>query len=142
MDRGIAAGTGRQIEPPARLLEAAVTAAIDGMPAAAVGVMANRMLRGLLMARLKMTAAALSIALMTIGFGLGLGVAPVWRPPRRPIPPRPRSRRPQPHRPASIATAIRCRSSPATAWGRIGSTTAPSSTRSSTPPMEVPGHGR
>ena len=79
-------GPAARIEPPARLLEATVTAAIDGMPAAAVGVMANRMLRGLLMARLKMTAAALSIALMTIGFGLGLGVAPVWQPPRPPDP--------------------------------------------------------
>ena len=48
-----------RLEPPARLLEATVAAAIKGMPAAAVGAMASLMLRGLLLARLGMTAAVL-----------------------------------------------------------------------------------
>src|SRR5262249_9792317 len=74
-------------EPPARLLEATVAATIKGMPAAAAGALANLMLRGLLMARLQMTAAVLAIALLTVGFGLVLGGAPVWQPPYRPDPP-------------------------------------------------------
>ncbi len=65
-----------RIEPPARLLEATVAAAIKGMPAASVGAMANLMLRRLLLARVGMTAAVLSIAAMTAGFGLALRGAP------------------------------------------------------------------
>ena len=65
-----------RLEPPARLLEATVAAAIKGMPATAVGAMASRMLRGLLLARLGMTAGVLAIALMTAGFGLALRGAP------------------------------------------------------------------
>ena len=56
--------------------EATVAAAIKGMPATAVGAMANLMLRSLLLARLGMTAAVLAIALMTAGFGLALRGAP------------------------------------------------------------------
>jgi RNA polymerase sigma factor (sigma-70 family) len=72
-----------RLEPPARLLEATVAAALQGKPAAAVGAMADLLLRDLLMPRLQMTAAALSIVVMTVGFGLVLGSAPVWQPPHR-----------------------------------------------------------
>ena len=65
-----------RLEPPKRLLEATVTAAIKGTPATAVGAMASRMLRGLLLARLGMTAGVLVIALMMAGFGLALPGAP------------------------------------------------------------------
>jgi RNA polymerase sigma factor (sigma-70 family) len=65
-----------RVEPSTRLLEATVAAAIKGMPATAVGAMASRMLRGLLLARLGMTAVVLVIALMTAGFGLALPGAP------------------------------------------------------------------
>ncbi len=65
-----------RIEPTTRLLEATVAAVIDGTPSSAVTAMANVMLRALLMARLKMAAAVLSIALMTAGFGLALRGAP------------------------------------------------------------------
>ena len=65
-----------RLEPPTRLLEATVAAAIKGMPATAVGAMASRMLRGLLLARLGMTAGVLVMALMTAGFGLALRGAP------------------------------------------------------------------
>ena len=61
-----------RIEPPARLREATVTAAINGMPAAAVGAMAKVMLRSLVPARLGLTAAVSSIALMMAGFGFVL----------------------------------------------------------------------
>ena len=65
-----------RLEPPTRLLEATVAAAIKGMPATAVGAMARRMLRGLLLARLGMTAGVLAMALMMAGFGLALRGAP------------------------------------------------------------------
>jgi RNA polymerase sigma factor (sigma-70 family) len=86
-------GPGARIEPPAQLLEATVTAAIDGIPAVAAGAMANLMLRGLFMARLGMTAAIFAMVLMMAGFGLAIGNMPRWQPslgPHRP--------------PASVAT--------------------------------------
>ncbi len=73
-------------EPSAPLLEATVAVAIKGMPAAAVGAMANLMLRGLLMARFKLTADMLTIVLMTAGFGLALRGAPASQARRRPEP--------------------------------------------------------
>src|SRR5262249_29615782 len=65
-----------RLEPHTRLLEATVAAAIKGMPATAVGAMARRMLRSLLLARLGVTAGVLAIALMMAGFGLALRGAP------------------------------------------------------------------
>jgi RNA polymerase sigma factor (sigma-70 family) len=79
-------GPATRIEPPAWLLEATVAAALEGRPAAAAAAMANLTLRRLLLARLQVTAAVLSIALLTVGFGLVLSDAPVWQPPRRPDP--------------------------------------------------------
>jgi len=73
-----------RITPPARLLEATVAAAIEGTPAASVSTMANLMLRGLLMARLPMAAAVLSIALTVAGVGLALSSAPALQPGPRP----------------------------------------------------------
>jgi RNA polymerase sigma factor (sigma-70 family) len=75
-----------RIEPPAPLLEATVIAAIKGTPAAAVGAMASLWLRGLLLARLWMTAAALAVALVMAGFGLARRGAPAPQPGRRPDP--------------------------------------------------------
>jgi RNA polymerase sigma factor (sigma-70 family) len=65
-----------RLEPSTRLLEATVAAAIKGMPATAVGAMAKRMLRSLLLARLGVTAGVLAMALMMAGFGLALRGAP------------------------------------------------------------------
>ncbi len=61
-----------RLEPPPELLEATVAATIKGMPATAVGAMASRMLRSLLLARLGVTAGVLAMALMMAGFGLAL----------------------------------------------------------------------
>ncbi len=74
------------IEPPARLLEATVAAAINGTPTATVSAMARLMLRGLLLARLPIAGAVLSIALITAGFGLALSSAPAPQTGPRPIP--------------------------------------------------------
>ena len=68
----------------ARLLEPDVAAAIDGTPSSAVTAMANVMLTGLIMARLKMAAAFASIALMAAGIGLALSSAPAFQPGPRP----------------------------------------------------------
>ncbi len=65
-----------RLEPPRRLVDATVDAAIKGMPATAVGAMAGRMLTGLLLARLRVTAGVIAIALMMAGFGLALSGAP------------------------------------------------------------------
>ena len=65
-----------RIEPPARLLETTVAATIKGTPGAAVGAMAHLLLRSLLLARIGMTAAVLSIVALTAGFGLSLRSAP------------------------------------------------------------------
>ncbi len=65
-----------RITPSVRLLEATVAAAIRGVPAAAARAMANIVLRSLLAARLTMTIAVVSIALMTAGVGLFLRAAP------------------------------------------------------------------
>ena len=61
-----------RLEPSPRLLEATVAATIKGMPAAAVGAIARRMLRSLLLARLGVTAGVLAMALTVAGFGLAL----------------------------------------------------------------------
>ncbi len=65
-----------RFEPPSALVEATVGAAIKGMPATAVGVMAGRALRGLHLARLRMTGGVIGIALMMAGFGLAVPGAP------------------------------------------------------------------
>ncbi len=75
-----------RVEPPARLLEATVAAAIEGVPAAAVGAMASLWLTGLRLERLRLAATTLSIAVMMTGFGLTLGGAPASSPVRRPVP--------------------------------------------------------
>ena len=64
-----------RIEPTARLLDATVSAAIKGMPTATVSAMASLMLRSLLVARLPMAAAVLSIAVTMAGVGLALSRA-------------------------------------------------------------------
>ncbi len=87
-------GPATRIEPPARLLEATVAAAIKGMPGAAVTAMAKLMLRGVLMARIKLTVEVLSIVFLMAGFGLAFRGAPASQ----------RRRRPEPAR-AAVATA-------------------------------------
>jgi RNA polymerase sigma factor (sigma-70 family) len=77
-------GPAARIGPPARLVEATVTAAIKGMPSASVGLMANLILRCPLMARLKMTVALFSIVLMMVGSGLALRNTPASQHGRRP----------------------------------------------------------
>ncbi len=75
-----------RIEPSARLLEATVAAAIRGTPTATVGVMANVMLRNLLLARLPMAGAVVSIALIAAGFGLAVSSTRVLQPGPQPDP--------------------------------------------------------
>ena len=65
-----------RIEPSPRLLEATAAAAMQGMPAAAVAAMASRMLTSVLVARLELTAAVLSIVLLMVGLSLALRGAP------------------------------------------------------------------
>jgi RNA polymerase sigma factor (sigma-70 family) len=64
------------LAPPARLLEATITAAIGGMPSGAASAMANLLLRGLLVARLKMTAVVLSLSLIVAGISLAVHGTP------------------------------------------------------------------
>ena len=71
-------------EVPAALRTATVAAAIQGTPTAVVVALARVMLRSLLMARVKMSVAALCIALMAAGLGLALRASLASQPPRRP----------------------------------------------------------
>ena len=74
-----------EAEVPAALRTATV-AAIQGTPAAIVASLAKTMLRSLLMARVKMTVAALGIVLTAAGLGLALRDSLASQPPRRPEP--------------------------------------------------------
>ena len=66
-----------RMDPSARLLQATISAAIKEAPTAAVAALANLMLTGLLVARLQITAAVLSVVVMLAGFGLALRFVPV-----------------------------------------------------------------
>ena len=88
-------------EVPAALRTATIAAAVRGTPTTVVADLAKLMLRSLLMARVKISAALLTIGLLAAGMGLALRDSLASQPPRRPdrlsppittAPPQPRLR--------------------------------------------------
>ncbi len=73
-------------EVPAALRDATIAAAIQDTPAPAITAMVKFMLRALVLARVKMAAAALGVVLMAAGVGFVLRGAFASQPPPRPEP--------------------------------------------------------
>ncbi len=126
--------TSARAEVPAMLRDATIAAAIQDTPAPAIAAMVKLMLRALLLARVKMAAAALGVVLMAAGVGFVLRQALASQPPRRPdhAPAPVAAGRPRPVPDDSLPKFAR------RAWEPSDSTAAILSTRSLTRPMASP----